>query len=590
MPGLPNLDRVVAPVGDFLKDIGDWLSQFGGGSYNLDIEDNQGEPDTENCNLYPVVPCNDQAGAVILAINEYLVLKPLERLFFNDLTSNENSVSGFKKPNLTVLMTINYQSGEISLDRPDISATLEDPYTYYSETEYQNLLKLLNEEPVVFDENDQIWYSNGLFSPPVVDGISVEDSNTPNYTYVTRYIDQDGQTIEMDNNDSKLPENLFTKVIKGAFQNSSSFGITDVSYVTYRLVDPNVSIPYDEYYDYIIGLKSGETRSTVLPQYTSYSFTEKRLKGVGYQGDIMSLMSQAIEVFEAPKKGLGLRLVDGVVNYFTKFVDMFTSKNETMVATDFPTINYDLNTNDIERIFIYPNAVTFCEEITESSAGFVYVAVLKDRSDPKYNTVITDGRCGYGGVDDWVEETATQLEVKYEIKNVTFDNIINKTFIRTEEVALIPGIDVVETGPVEVDNDIGIDEDVISDEANSEEQQVVISNQLPNLTNTISFEVKAVGSSGSVLSDWTSAESIDIGSGVQLYFRWNGSDYAQCLPFLNDNGNYALTVSNRAMITGDTESEGYNVPERTATYRIECGGQRNNEFGVDYREVNVTVQ
>ena len=43
------------------------------------------------------------------------------------------------------------------------------------------------------------------------------------------------------------------------------------------------------------------------------------------------------------------------------------------------------------------------------------------------------------------------------------------------------------------------------------------------------------------------------------------------------------------MTTGNTESEQYNITERTGVYKIECGGQRNNEFGVDYREIEVTV-
>ena len=101
--------------------------------------------------------------------------------------------------------------------------------------------------------------------------------------------------------------------------------------------------------------------------------------------------------------------------------------------------------------------------------------------------------------------------------------------------------------------------------------------------------MKAVGQNGQTLADWTTAERIEISGGTQLYFRWDGTAYQQCLPFLNDNGNYALTVSNRAMVSGNTEAEGYNVSERSAVYRLECGGQRNNEFGVDAREIEVVV-
>jgi hypothetical protein len=95
---------------------------------------------------------------------------------------------------------------------------------------------------------------------------------------------------------------------------------------------------------------------------------------------------------------------------------------------------------------------------------------------------------------------------------------------------------------------------------------------------------------GKVLADWAAVESITISSGVQLYFRWNGTAYQQCLPFLNDNGNYALRARNNNMTTGDTESDGYDVPEANTTYRIECGGQRNNEFGVDTREIEVIIR
>ena len=44
------------------------------------------------------------------------------------------------------------------------------------------------------------------------------------------------------------------------------------------------------------------------------------------------------------------------------------------------------------------------------------------------------------------------------------------------------------------------------------------------------------------------------------------------------------------MTTGNTESEGYDVPETSAIYRIECGGQRNGEFGVDTREIKIIIK
>lgn len=110
----------------------------------------------------------------------------------------------------------------------------------------------------------------------------------------------------------------------------------------------------------------------------------------------------------------------------------------------------------------------------------------------------------------------------------------------------------------------------------------------PNKTNTIAMEVKVTGANGSVVNNWSTSTTMSVPQGGQLHFRWTASDYTQCLPFLNDNGRYALQVNNRTMTIGNTETEDYDVPEITATYKIECGGQKNGEMGVDHRTVRVT--
>ena len=110
----------------------------------------------------------------------------------------------------------------------------------------------------------------------------------------------------------------------------------------------------------------------------------------------------------------------------------------------------------------------------------------------------------------------------------------------------------------------------------------------PNKTNTIVLEVKVTGANGSTVTNWSTSTAATVPQGGQLHFRWTASDYTQCLPFFNDNGRYALQTNNRNMTTGNTETEGYNVPEVTGVYRIECGGQKNDEMSVDQRSVNVT--
>lgn len=110
----------------------------------------------------------------------------------------------------------------------------------------------------------------------------------------------------------------------------------------------------------------------------------------------------------------------------------------------------------------------------------------------------------------------------------------------------------------------------------------------PNSTNTIAFEVKVMAVNGDIITNWSTSTAVTVPTGGQLQFRWTASDYTQCLPFFNDNGQYALKAKNRIMTIGNTETEGYNVPEVSGNYRIECGGQKNDESGVDERSVTVT--
>lgn len=110
----------------------------------------------------------------------------------------------------------------------------------------------------------------------------------------------------------------------------------------------------------------------------------------------------------------------------------------------------------------------------------------------------------------------------------------------------------------------------------------------PNSTNTIAFEVKVMAVNGDIITNWSTSTAVTVPTGGQLQFRWTASDYTQCLPFFNDNGQYALKAANRVMTIGNTETEGYNVPEVSGNYRIECGGQKNDESGVDERNITVT--
>lgn len=138
-----------------------------------------------------------------------------------------------------------------------------------------------------------------------------------------------------------------------------------------------------------------------------------------------------------------------------------------------------------------------------------------------------------------------------------------------------------------------INQNASSSNATTSRQDININNK-PNTTNSIVFEIKAVDANGNILNDWQAVDSLVIPTGAQIFLRWSAPEYVQCLPYLNDKSQYSLTAINRTMIStmlsGNTEQSGYDVAEENVTYRIECGGQRNGEFGVDSKSIQVTVQ
>lgn len=483
-----------------------------------------------------------------------------------------------------VTVTINAQTGEVELSRDDMITDLEQYIDQYSYAEILDLVSLFEEVPLIFSDDGEIMYSNGLYAPVIEDGYSIDDPSVE-YTYVVKRIDENGELIETVSDTKALPENFVTRSLRQLLGNNSAFYIDEVDHVTYRLIDPDKDTLRDEYYDYVVHLKGGDVRAITIPEYTSVSFMEERFGSIGYQGDVLALIGLAYETAEEPSSLLS-QVATFVKEYVSGFFDAEEPNEAPNLVTELPTLNTDIRSADISNIFIYPLADVNCPLIDGANGGFAYNAVVTDRANPDQVTIIADARCGTGSPAELTEETARHLSEKYGVSDMTYSTAVKKTIVRLEPIIHTSGVFTAdlsqETETTEVPTE--------TEEPTITEPTSTSTTQLPNLTNTVKLEAKAVGSDGKVLADWSEIKSITISPDVQLYFRWEASDYQQCLPFLNDNGNYSLTRENRAMITGNTEAEGYNITERTGTYKIECGGQRNNEFGVDYREIEVTVK
>ncbi len=125
-------------------------------------------------------------------------------------------------------------------------------------------------------------------------------------------------------------------------------------------------------------------------------------------------------------------------------------------------------------------------------------------------------------------------------------------------------------------------------------QAVVINSAIAqtNLTTDINLEYRVTEADQSLVIDWKSVDGtvLILDEGQELFVRWDASNYSQCLPFLADLGNYALSRKNdTAMLVGNTHTDTFDLFERTGEYRIECNGQSNGEDGVDVAVLNVLV-
>lgn len=545
-------------------------------------------------NGYPPCPdtatpsANNQAGAAFLPFLDSNFIQYLFSIF--GWINSKDSSPAIDNPLITepdtalVKITIDDTNKVVALSRPDLEVLIANQSIDINERAI--LLKKLEETPVVFDETGKMIYSNGVYTPPIENGREIASNQT--YSYIIEYVDAQGKVIPTETSSTNVSNDLLTDALRSFLGENKPFTLSNLEDITYYLVNPDQSIPNDEYYVYTVKTADGLLRSVDIPQFTSVNNMKERFQKIGFSGDVLALTALAIE--KQPERRALDKVTDFASELFGKFVDTLNGNSSTPsidTSTVLPEISTELDANDIKAVNIYPNSTLVCPDLPELSQGFMYTVVLTDPANTQKYINITDGRCGSNDPLLMAAETARHLQVHYGVSDVTYDSIANKTSFRTEAAAFIPGVTSMVIGST---SSAETSPTLPEDNETPETTPTSTPSQLPNLTNTIVFEVKAVGSDGKILADWVDTEKITISPTVQLHFRWKANDYQQCLPFLNDNGNYSLTRSNRAMITGDTELENYSVTERSGVYRLECGGQRNNEFGVDAREIEVTVQ
>lgn len=455
----------------------------------------------------------------------------------------------------------------ISYDYESIEGSEEGEELYYPNDNP-------NSPPLVLNEFGEIVYSDGTYAPIHINGVEYPDPETE-YVYFSQVLGEDGPVV-IDNNTEVLPENFATKFVKNIFGNTGTFTINDVAQAVRYYVDPKPTVPNDEYYDYVITLKDRTVRTTIIPVYTSYELMQERLKSIGYDGDVIQLLSSVEDGVREVKPSLFNRTLDAVNGVINNFWPEQNQGISTDLSTSSQSTDNVFDINDIKEITVYVGIDAECPAVLGLDKAYIYETVIYQSSipDAPADGIIQEVRCGTGDPYTYAKEIGLHMQRVHGFTNLSAEKLLPITTFNFYN-------------PPPQELDLSIDPiDSTSTEDTPPEVEL-----LPNITNTISLEVRATNDvTKQVIVDW-STDNLVITPGVSLDFRWDGSDYQQCLPFLNDNGNYALTRNGLTdMTSGNTATEKYDIKEAAYTYIIECGGQRNNEFGVDRKTISVSFE
>ena len=487
-----------------------------------------------------------------------------------------------------VMIQVDGNTGDIYFDLQGIyTGDYYEDHSYDHEEEDPEETDDADPRIILDDQKLNVIYSDGTYAPVSINGIDYSSPSDPRFVYTVEYY-LDGELVSAADNVDAIPKaNPVTDILNNLFTDNDTYQASDVSAVTRALIDPDTSVPADEYYAYRIYLKDGDVRGTTIPRYTSHRFMSERFAETGFNGNVLALIGISVEI---PPPSTG-KVASGIIKTLKSVglsaLDLFRNGNNegNPIVTDLgsltPSDDGIINMNDIKSVLVLLDVEAECPFIQGLTRPYLYEIVIAQTaisgagSDEAFRAV----RCGGGDKQDFVDQVANHFE--------SFDDVGTLDRQRLSEIirfANFKDLDMSRLIKSPEEDTTATSSPATVPEETDEETFV------PNVTNEISFEVKATGSQGQTLLDWAALTSISIGSGVQLHFRWNGSAYQQCLPFLNDSGNYALTVSNRAMTNGNTDNERYDVREANTTYRVECGGQRNNEFGVDDRSIQVIIE
>ncbi|MEX0917522.1 MAG: peptidoglycan DD-metalloendopeptidase family protein, partial [Candidatus Paceibacterota bacterium] len=358
---------------------------------------------------------------------------------------------------------------------------------------------------ITLNENGKVAYSDGMYAPST-ENPSVTEGVL--YEYRIQQI-QNGVVVA-----EETQTDLNNSEILNAWYGAELYTYTldDVLSVSYKYIDPDTTIPDNEYYEYTITLTDGTVHSFAIPRLTTVDFYISQLANTGYTGDVVALTEQGVEVGRTeltPPPTLFERLIDSIKNGVGRVTALLTGDEVPREQyTEFSELSSDLgrtaaedrtlNTDRIKAVYVYIDVPAPCAADADAPV-YVYEMII-DVPGVTKDGVLYNAVCGSGNAISYANAIAGDVSSRGYFTSLTGESILDKLLFRFYDKRTGPGA----------------------------------TEEIPNTTNEVVLEAKVTRYGGTV-TEWATG-TLDVREGDQLHLRWNAENYQRCLPFIADNG------------------------------------------------------
>ena len=351
-----DVSSQLAGVGHLFENIWDWLRQLLGLAEPLDT----------------TLP--EQAIDQLDCINQSCTLYS---------TDPESLASSSPLTYAVVRISADPNTGIVELHRDDLEEHFSNLESLSGEVgEDEAYQALTADNPIIFDANGRVSYSNGIFAP------ATETPDETTFLYVVDPLFTEEGSVASAGTVNALEGRSW-------FTDRSPFYIDEVTTVSYQKID-GVGQENEIIHQYTIGLGHGEERTVRLPESASLTYIETKLADTGYRGNVAQLLSMA------------------------------QAERDTITEPE----GYSLT--DITAVTIYTNAPVAC--VSEEATGFVYLAELQREHSSTNKDFLLEMVCAEGTLSDLVQETSNHLTRWHEFEGLSATAIFEVLYTDFTEI------------------------------------------------------------------------------------------------------------------------------------------------------------